>query len=638
MSIAQFDGLWHCLRPSFRQSWVAWTKCSSKNSHSTQCPQLDVRKLHQAVHVSSLQNEKIPSLNPKRRQRRSIKPHRPQQKLQRLTRSHAIPGISSEEALIELQQAAKQGDYGRVKEYMRVLVQERGQKPDAALYHAMISANTHPGYGSANEVKSLLQEMVEQDITPDAATYHAALKALSIHPDFLLRREILQELHQRWFTITPDGWHDIIAGLIRDRQIEVAMKNLEAAEKQGIEIETWLYDMIVYNLCSIREFDEALQIMQRRYFSSESSISQTLWYHLFDSASCALHHEVASFIWRSRVEPGYIKPSSGICINVLNTAARHGDTKLATAVFNTLNNRKHVIQLYHYEALLESWLAINDLKAAFTVLSAMQQSRQIAHQRPTEGSTRAIFHYLSDDYGRPAEALQCLQQLKDEGRPVPHAALNVVLEAYIHYNDLGSALEIYKSMHMIIPSGPNTSTFNTLFRGCTHARRKDLAMFLASEMLALNIPPNELTYDRLILVCVNALGEKDGGFEDAWRYFEEMRSMGWWPRMGTLKVLAMKGCEMSEDKVWQLVDHARGLDEEKMDFIMKTSWGRRVRILTPGEDSGNEANEEKEGRDAGDDSRVMEGKDRRIVDDGDKAIEGTDGRNIDNEFKINFVY
>lgn len=568
MPPAQFDGLWHCLCPSFRRTLSAPLARSLIRVKTTRQHRSQSQKTQYVDHGPDPQSWSEtfkPGLRP-----RSLG-SRKAEKWPLLSKAHAIPNLSTKDAYEELRQAASQGDYGRAREYVKILVKGRGEKPSLQLYHAMILANTSAQYGSPNEVASLLQEMVEEGIPPDSAIYHAALKVLSIHPDYLLRKEIMEKLYQKWFTLTADGWHDVIAGLIRDRQLEVAMNNLNVAEQQGIKIKSWLYDTLVYTLCDITEFNEALKIMQRRYFSGEADLSVTLWYHLLDSASRSFHHDTVTFVWRNHVERGHIKPPSGICINVLNTAARHGDSKLATSVIHTLSSRKNTFEHYHYEALIESWLGSNNLKAAFTILSVMLQTRV----PPAEGSTRAIYLYLCDDYGRPAESLQILRRLKDEDRPIPHAAVNVVLEAYIHYNDLGSALETYKSMHMIIPSGPDTSTFNTLLRGCSQARRKDLAMFLASEMLALNIPPNALTYDRLILNCLSAQGEADGGFEDAWRYFEEMKQMDWWPRAKTLKELGAAGCAMADERVWGLV-HERGFDERRMSYLTNGHWGKRV--------------------------------------------------------------
>lgn len=307
--------------------------------------------------------------------------------------------------------------------------------------------------------------------------------------------------------------------------------------------------------------------------TSDSSISPSLWAHFLDICSRSLHIQGTQLAWRGRVKPQYFNPSSGTCLNILNTAARHGDSALAAEVFGVLDKRKHTFQLHHYEALLEAWLASGDLRSAFTVLCAMAT----AGTQPSEASTRAIFIHLAEDRKRVRWALKVLHQLVDSGHKVPHAAINVIIGAQIHHSDLPSALETYQSLHTIVPSGPNTATFNTLFQGCMRGQRKDLAMFLASEMLALEIPPNALTYDWLILTCLNWETEGEEGFADAWKYFEEMKSMGWWPRAGTLKELAISGCLLADRRVDALSNGEQGLDEKSLQYFQWMYWGKRRR-------------------------------------------------------------
>ena len=589
MPHAKLDGIWCCLCPSFRQSLLgpsrhllqSLIKGNQYRSHTRYAqdhtPADAPTRLRRDLELRN-DSFKRPLRHRGKVYEWNRKPEEPSQLAQ----------LSTEAVYGQLRLAAQRGDYGCVKNYITLLVAIRGERLTSQLYHAMILANVDPQHGSPYEAASLLQEMKNEGIHPHSAIYHAVIKVLSIHPDYVMRQKILHELHEGWFTLTEDGWHDVIVGLIRDRQLELAMDKIEHIERQGIQVRPWLYDILVYNLCELSEFDEALKIMQRRFFSDGAPISQSLWYHFLDSASRSLHYDSVAFIWRYRAQFGYYKIlPSGICINVLNTAARKGDTQLATTIFLTLRNRKQSFDMHHYEALLESWLAADNLKAAFAVLSVMLQSRL----PPTEVSTRAIFHYLCNDYNRPTEALQILRQLKDEGRPIPHAAFNVVLEAFIRFNDLGSALESYKTMHLIIPSGPDTSTFNELLRGCRFTRRYDLAMFFASEMLALKIPPDAKTYDRLILASLGARGEADGGFENAWRYFEEMRQMDWWPRVGTVKLLGKAGCEIADERVSELV-HQRGFDEGRMGYLRYKFWGRKLEGGGRDKDGINEENAE----------------------------------------------
>lgn len=106
--------------------------------------------------------------------------------------------------------------------------------------------------------------------------------------------------------------------------------------------------------------------------------------------------------------------------------------------------------------------------------------------------------------------------------------------------------------------------------------RKDLAMFLASEMVALNVPPDALSYDRLILLCLNVdIEGREEAFEDAWKYWEEMRGVGWRPRWGTAKKLAVRCCERGDEKVWRLVRDAEevgGMEARGVERVVEQFW------------------------------------------------------------------
>ena len=383
-----------------------------------------------------------------------------------------------------------------------------------------------------------------------------------------MRQHILEELRQRWFPLTKDGWQDVIVGLVRERHLELALDALDQMHNEEIKVDSWLYDLVIYALCAAEEFDSAINLMQHRISLGELYISASLWYFLLDTASRALHHRGTLYVYRGRVESSYLNPPSGICINILSTAARHGDIYLATSVLRVLGRRSgNPIQLHHYEALLETYMTANDVRTSFTLLAIMSA----AGHHPTQASTRPIFSHLSQSPTLASTAVSILEELREQDRQIPIPAVNVIMEAYIFHRDLASALSIYKTLYRFGDSlNPNTATFNLLLRGCSQAARKDLAMFLASEMVALKVVPDRLTYDRLMLVCLSS----ENSIEDAWRYFDEMRGLGWWPRGGTAVALAMRACARGDERVWRLVGEkqGKGLSEVKIESLIDKYW------------------------------------------------------------------
>ncbi|KAF6220610.1 hypothetical protein HO133_003043 [Letharia lupina] len=581
------DGLLQCLCPtSSRIPRQGFNEISRPGARSLiVCRKLHPRQTHTQSFLTSSRTVPRPLRQPGNLQAQRCAYQKPSFVGQHVRDQDRIRHLDITSAYQELRRSTLQGHYAHIRDCVKILVKERGQKPNLRLYDALLLANTDHQYGSAGEVARILDEIAVEGLTPDSATYHAALtvgyctrgfryaladtiQALAVHPDCLLRQRILEELRQRWFSLTKNGWHDVVTGLIRERQLELALDTLDQMQKEGAKVDSWLYDLIIYTLCSAEEFDSAVNLMQHRLSSGEFYISATLWYYLLDTASRALHHRGTLFAYRARVESSYLNPSAGICINIISTAARHGDIYLATSALRILGRRSgNPIQLHHYEALLETYMTAKDIRTSFTLLTIMTA----AGHPPTAASTRPIFTHLCLSPSLVATAVSILEELREQDRQIPIQAINVIMEAYIAHHDLASSLSIYKALHNFGDSlTPDTATFNLLFRGCSQAARKDLAMFLASEMVALKVVPDRLTYDRLTLVCLNS----ESSIDDAWRYFEEMRGLGWWPRHGTAVSLARRACERGDQRVWRLVSEegGEGVPKWKVESLIQEYW------------------------------------------------------------------
>jgi pentatricopeptide repeat protein len=405
------------------------------------------------------------------------------------------------------------------------------------------------------------------------------MQVLAIHPHFLIRNEVLKQLRAKWFTLTRDGWHDVVIGLLRDRQVEMALDYLDHMYKEDVEIYPWLYDIMIFNFCDTGDFDEVLKLMQRRLSKDRHLSPATLWYYILDTASQNYHLEATRIAWRHQVGTEQLHPPSGMCINVINTAARHGDFHLANNVLRVLRQRNETLQIYHYEALLESYINAGELRVALSVLPTMIAAKC----PPTEATVRPLFLYLQTDPTLPGRALHTLQQLNKADKIIPTVTINAIIEAGVALNDLPFSVQTYKLLHTLSPTGPTTATFNALFRGCSKAGRKDTAMFLASEMLALKVAPDALTYDRLILVCIDAKPEVNkkqdtrGDIDDAFRYLEEMKGKGWWPRRGTCVALVKVCVERGDERVFGFVEamEEMGMEVAGVQKWVEENWSRR---------------------------------------------------------------
>jgi len=99
----------------------------------------------------------------------------------------------------------------------------------------------------------------------------------------------MQEMKERWFGLSPEGWHNLVIGLLRDRQYEVAMDKLEQMRSDQIQIQPWLYDIFTYQLCEAGELDEAFQMLSYRFEHGRQNISPSLWFYLLDKFTSEYH-------------------------------------------------------------------------------------------------------------------------------------------------------------------------------------------------------------------------------------------------------------------------------------------------------------------------------------------------------------
>lgn len=479
-----------------------------------------------------------------------------------------------------LRSAATHGHVRECRQIAEFLVKERREQPNVQLYNALIESNVDNEFGAAWRVHQYLDEMKAGGLTPDVGTCHAVLKVVAVHLDHLLRTDVLEYMKKRWFQLSEDGEHDVIAGLLRDSLFEQALDRLDNLTQSQMRVEPWLYDMAVYILCEAGEIEEAFRIMRMRSDTGERNLRRSVWAFLLDKASDYRHHAATSLVWSSQVTPGYLNPSSGICMNVLATAARSGDAFMATEVFSHLGKRGTAYKPVHFELLIEAYLTVKpaDVNRAISILTIMPMEKL----EPTSAQTRSMFLYLRDKPQLVKGALITLRDLHEQGRKISIAALNLLIECYVEQNNLDEAMKIYKIIHTFAPmskgsqkSFANIETFNLLLKGCRTSDPPDAqrASFLVSELLALRVIPTSMTYDRLILVFLEAAKaalqqaqeEGDSAQSDqkhklglqyldwSFRHFTDMQPAGWMPRLGTLESLAVLLAKVGDDRCWDVL-------------------------------------------------------------------------------------
>ncbi|KAI1312439.1 hypothetical protein F5Y03DRAFT_237348 [Xylaria venustula] len=579
-----FDGLWRCLCPSvdfvslskpFNLGHLPRARSASPFNHGTRQPcrrhysshgaaQLERRPIehapfeHATVEQRSRQGEgpgesRVAYL--KRIAKRS--PWVPRAIFDEADSFSAkldkIPTRTIYAALKELQDAEEASHpVVRLVEY---LVKERREQPNAALYESLIKANISKQHGSAKAAAQLLRELQSHNIPTTPEIYHAFLEVAAVHPDYVLRAQVLHDMKTRWYSATPIAQVSIIVGLLREGQHELALFKLEELNKIPINVPPWLFDVFLYTFGELGLHEETLAILKHRQtvvdVLKRTPLSLNAWHFLLDVFSRDAFHPGVKFIWDHSVTPGRLHPPDGVVLNVLKAASVHGDTNLSMSAIQQLSTRGVKLSMHHYEALIHVHMRHDDLAKALTVLCIMAK----AGLSPDLASTRSISQMLRDSSTWTDKALRILHELKVQ-YVIPAAAFNVVLESAAAHAGFRIAFDLYRTIRQVCVNGPDIETFDILLQYCTQKKSMD---FILAEMQAFSLKPTRSVLDHLVRIC-----SIQDDYTMAFRYLALMRantsdhsSEPWWVSKNSALALLRRCIQSGDPRFKDILEESR---------------------------------------------------------------------------------
>ncbi|OLN97362.1 hypothetical protein CCHL11_01057 [Colletotrichum chlorophyti] len=490
-------------------------------------------------------------------------------------RSAPLPAIY--DALRVLQGQPK--SFNKVATIITHLVNSRNVELSPILYEHLVAAMADVR-GSAEMLAQLFGEMKQLSIKPTAAICHAALAALAVHPDYLIRNEVLAAMKQSWTEIDNEGESHIALGLLRDGQFELALDALETLiDKQTVK--PWVYDIFISVFAQRGFVDEAVKLAHSKVHASDRDTHSALWFMLLDTCSGFYHYEGTRYIWGRMLDAQKEQLSDGVLLNVINTAARQHDFELATSAARLTTQRGGKLFAHHYEVLIECYGGIGDIASAFRVLCIMFKAISVAPY----ASTRTIYQWIKK---RPESLNSALEALVDLVRDykVPVAALNVLIEAAVETHGYAKALDIYQNAHKYTEASPNHVTIRYLLQACEET---DSLMALVADNPELAMKGDRQTFARAIYEyaiageldlayqCVELLGRAPEPVEGG-----KQATSGFWINRKTLLTLVRRSLDAQDERVWWLVDQAekRNMDVQSGLSKLMASFAEEVKRST----------------------------------------------------------
>jgi pentatricopeptide repeat protein len=204
-------------------------------------------------------------------------------------------------------------------------------------------------------------------------------------------------------------------------------------------------------------------------------------------------------------------PPTGLCNMVLNCAARHGDAAMASDVLHYLTDSDIPLYEHHYAAMIEAYALSTspNIPKIFATFESMQSAGILPHKH----TVRAALPALSSREAADSAAVALLQNNTNL-----LASVELVMAAYAHIPDLTAAMQLYTNLPNLTSAKPTTHTVNILLSGCADTKNTELAMYLASEMRAMHLRPDAVSYEALVRVWSPE--------KEAFLYLEEMKAAG----------------------------------------------------------------------------------------------------------------
>ncbi|KAH7136510.1 pentatricopeptide repeat protein [Dactylonectria macrodidyma] len=606
-----YDGLWRCLCPSFDANALPRA--------------LNASILSRASRPSSNRNRSIPNAGLIQCRRLGIKPLESQESLPGVTtidsffqvaekKLNRVPAkkdpysilgrlmppletVPSEE-IVQALKVLRSGNYTmlpdpheRIVLLVKFLIVNRKHPLDAFIYECMMDAMADPK-GSASGVRNLLRDMTTQGIMPTAAVCYSALEALTVHPDYILRQEVVEIMTKYWHEFTLSAKQNLAIGMLRDGQHELALAKLTDLHEPGVHIDLWVYDIFIVEFGRMGFLDEMLQLLrQRKYAKGTDDSFRTLLLHALDLFSQAYHEAGTKFAWDYVVAQPLLNPSNAILENILGTAARHADTKLASEALGILSSRGRVPD-HKYEALVDTFAAAEDMPGAFGVMAIMERNGASVQR----GTTRQIYQAMKKNPWLVQEANTTLEEMRKNG-VIPLEAIEVTIEATAQIRGSEAAMPLYHETFALSGKRPGHSFLKELI---LHATEQETLWALAKDYGVMVPKDRQLQdddlqlYDRMIPACAQA-GDFDRAFEYAQRVMdaetaeteagvsEEDGKYKRWLQHAWVSSLVDHAVAAKDHRVWPIVDLLVKSSDDKAVMVQmilqKHRMDRKIEVL-----------------------------------------------------------
>ncbi|KAL1925343.1 uncharacterized protein VTP21DRAFT_226 [Calcarisporiella thermophila] len=406
-------------------------------------------------------------------------------------------------------------------------IKSQGLKPDLITYNALLRA--YQQLGDTSKVMQTLEEMRQVGISPTIGTYTALLQACAKVGDPVQRECIIRLMKDAGFELNQVAYEHIIDGMCNNEELEHALSTLAKMESEGIQPSLQTFIRLIRQAVDFWEPEVAMRLLRK---ATETYVEVYPSLYLEVLRVCAYEHEVEGvlYCWQKAVRVHKIRPDQGLCLLVLNCAARLSHPQLAKDVIKHLGETGVACREHHLAPLLQALAQSRDWKSAMSVLEVMRK----AGITPSLTTATPLVKSIGRDSHSLDQAIEAAEQLCGESKHLDITAFNSLIRACANVGTLDRAVELWGKEKKLGVT-PDVDTYNALLDACIQARDRVVGDKIVAEMRERGVAPSVKTYTKLVtLACTQV------DYEDAFTFLEEIKSHGVVPPEHTYVTLIKK--------------------------------------------------------------------------------------------------
>ncbi|KAI7859369.1 hypothetical protein BDC45DRAFT_530614 [Circinella umbellata] len=402
----------------------------------------------------------------------------------------------------------------------------------ATTYEYMLQA--YANVSRIDRIMPLIAQMYRKGIQPSSNFFYHALKLASSPADPKLQASILEEMKKCGHDIKTAGVYSYLFRCMRNNgELERMIDTLDEMRKENVTPPLYIYRQFL-DLCL--EFNEPgigyNLLKDAAILDSFAAHQKTMYMDLLRSGALMGLHPVVKDMWKIAVLDNDIKPDEGLCHYILHVAADHGDSALGSDVIRVIGKLGFPYKGSHFAPLVEAFATTGNWKSTLQVVHLMRKAGVI----PTQETTRSIASKLGQDADAIRIARAALDELNKESA-VDILAFNVIIHAFAYNNQYADAMETFsKATEMQVKI--NIETIHAVLDACIHAKEANVGIKVFNQYVMSgdkSIKPDATTMSKMVtLMCT----QED--YEDAFKYLELMKKMGFVPLRGCYYMLVKK--------------------------------------------------------------------------------------------------